>query len=89
MAMPWVCIVPKMPSVRLRAQIVGTLDSTDALAQQRLGAVNFSLAGFTISVAKLKGVAAAVGDGRIGVEVRNTGPELRCCLFARPQSAPL
>ena len=84
MAMPWVCIVPKMPSVRLRAQIVGTLDPTDALAQQRLGAVNFSLEGFSVSAAKLKGVAAAVGDGRVGVEVGNTGPNFAAAYSSGP-----
>jgi hypothetical protein len=50
------------------------LDPTDALGRQRLDAVNFSLEGVAISAAKLKGVATAVGDGRIGVEVGNTGP---------------
>jgi hypothetical protein len=73
MAMPWVCIVPKLPVIRLRAQIVGTLDPTDADARRRLNAVDFSLEGFTMSGVKLKGVAAAVGDGRIGVEVGSTG----------------
>ena len=74
MGMPWVCIVPKLPLVQLQAQIVGTLDPTDAEARRRLNAVNFTLEGFTVSGAKLKGVAAAVGDGRIGVEVGDTGP---------------
>ena len=73
MAMPWVCIVPKLPLIRLRAQIVGTLDPTDADARRRLNAIDFSLEGFAVSGAKLKGVAAAVGDGRIGVEVGSTG----------------
>jgi hypothetical protein len=84
MGMPWVCIVPKLPSVRLRAEIVATLDPTDALARQRLAAVNFSLEGFTVSGARLKGVAAAVGDGRIGVEVGNTGPNFAAAYSTGP-----
>jgi hypothetical protein len=82
MAMPWVCIVPKLPSIRLRAQIVGTLDPTDADARRRLNAVDFSLEGFVISGAKLKGVAAALGDGRIGVEVGSTGPNFAAAYTA-------
>ncbi len=82
MAMPWVCIVPKLPVIRLRAQIVGTLDPTDADARRRLNAVDFSLEGFTMSGVKLKGVSAAVGDGRIGVEVGSTGPNFAAAYTA-------
>jgi len=74
MGMPWVCVVPKLPTVRLMGLIVETLDPTDAYAQRRLKAVDFSLAGFAISAAKLKGVATAVTNGRIGIEVGDTGP---------------
>ena len=74
MGMPWVCVVPKLPTVRLMGLIVETLDPTDTYAQRRLKAVDFSLAGFAISGAKLKSVAAAVANGRIGVEVGDTGP---------------
>ncbi len=84
MAMPWVCIVPKLPSVRLRAEIVATLDPADTLARQRLDAVNFSVEGFTISGARLKGVAAAVGDGRIDIEVGNTGPNFAAAYSTGP-----
>ena len=74
MGMPWVCVVPKLPTVRLMGLIVETLDPTDTYAQRRLKAVDFSLAGFAISGAKLKSVAAAVANGRIGIEVGDTGP---------------
>jgi len=61
MGMPWVCVVPKLPTVRLMGLIVETLDPTDTYAQRRLKAVDFSLAGFAISGAK--SVAAAVAMG--------------------------
>jgi hypothetical protein len=74
MGMPWVCVVPKLSTVRLMGLIVETLDPTDTYAQRRLKAVDFSLAGYTMSGAKLKSVAAAVANGRIGVEIGDTGP---------------
>jgi hypothetical protein len=74
MGMPWVCIVPKLPSVRLMALIAETLDPSDEYAKRRLKAVDFSLDGYAISGAGLKSVAAAVKDGRIGVQVGDTGP---------------
>ena len=74
MGMPWVCVVPKLPTVRLMSLIVETLDPTDTYAKRRLKAVDFSLAGFAISAAKLKNVATAVTNGRIGIEVGDTGP---------------
>jgi hypothetical protein len=54
MGMPRVCVVPKLPTVRLMGLIVETLDPTDTYAQRRLRAIDFSLAGFAISAAKLK-----------------------------------
>src|SRR4051794_28063332 len=73
MPMPWVCIVPNVPLTLLRGLIVATLDPSDDYARRRLKAVDFSLEGFAISGANLKDVAAAVADGRIGVEVGDTG----------------
>ncbi len=72
--MPWICIGPNVPLLVLRAQMAAVLDPDDAYPKRRIDAVDFSLEGFAVSGARLRGVAAAVRDGRIGVEVGSTGP---------------
>src|SRR3954470_13209378 len=84
MGMPWVCIGPKVPGMILRAQIVRTLNPDEDYPRRRIKAIDFSLEGFTISGVQLKGVAAAIGDGRIGVEVGNTGPNFGAAYSAGP-----
>jgi hypothetical protein len=84
MGMPWVCVVPNLPGMLLRAQIVATLDPNEEYARRRIKAVEFSLEGFVVSAARLKGVATAVGDGRVGVEVGNTGPNFAAAYSAGP-----
>jgi hypothetical protein len=74
MAFPWICIVPNLPTMLLRGQIAKTLDPDDSFYKGRIDAINFTLEGFVVSPARLRGVAAAVSDGRIGVEVADTGP---------------
>jgi hypothetical protein len=74
MGMPWVCIVPKLPLLRLMELISETLNPSDEHSRRRLQAVDLSLDGYAISGARLKSVGAAVADGRIGVEVGDTGP---------------
>jgi hypothetical protein len=72
--MPWVCIVPKSPSLRLMALIAETLNPSDEYAKRRLKAVDFSLDGYAISGAMLNNVGTAVADGRVRIEVGDTGP---------------
>jgi hypothetical protein len=74
MTYPWICIVPNVPQMMLRGQIVQTLDPDNAFYKGRIDAIDFTLEGFAVSGARLRGVAAAVKDGRIGVEVADTGP---------------
>jgi hypothetical protein len=74
MTTPWVCIVPNVPLIMLRAQIIRTLEPEDSFYKGRIDAIDFSLEGFAVSAARLSGVAAAVREGRIGVEVADTGP---------------
>jgi hypothetical protein len=74
MTLPWICIAPNVPLMLLRAQLVGVLDPAEEQPRRRIAAVDFALDGFVVSAARLRGVAAAVGDGRIGVRVGSTGP---------------
>jgi hypothetical protein len=74
MTYPWICIVPNVPAMVLRGQIAQTLDPDNAFYKGRIDAIDFTLEGFAVSAARLHGVAAAVKDGRIGVEVADTGP---------------
>src|SRR3712207_8562304 len=54
--------------------MAAVLDPDDAYPKRRIDAVDFSLEGFAVSGARLRGIAAALRDGRIGVEVGSTGP---------------
>ncbi|WP_439579689.1 hypothetical protein [Elioraea sp.] len=74
MAVPWVCIGPNVPLWILRAQIVGVLDPEEAYPRRRIDAIDFVVDGFVVSGARLRGVGAAVREGRIGVRVGSTGP---------------
>ncbi|MBW8269737.1 hypothetical protein [Caldovatus aquaticus] len=74
MALPWVCISPNVPRMILRWRIMQTLDPEEAYPRRRIAAIDFSLEGFAVTAERLRGVASAVGEGRIGVEVAGTGP---------------
>ena len=74
MTLPWIFIVPNVPAIVLRGQIAQTLDPDNSFDKGRIDAIDFSLEGFVVSAARLRGVATAVKDGRIGVEVADTGP---------------
>ena len=73
MTLPWICIVPNVPGMVLRGLIVKTLDPDDNFYKGRIDAIEFTLEGFVVSAKRVRGVAAAVKDGRIGVEVADTG----------------
>lgn len=70
----WVTLPLDMPMRAMRALMIRTLDPDDEPWKKRLQALDFTLEGFAVSAARLKTVADAIGDGRIGVEVRSTGP---------------
>lgn len=74
MAIPWICISPNVPRMLLRLRIMQTLDPEETHARRRIEAINFSLEDFAVTAERLRGVAAAVGEGRIGIEVGSTGP---------------
>jgi len=74
MSFPWICIAPNVPVMVLRGQIIQALEPDDSFYKGRIDAIDFTLDGFAVSAARLRGVAAAVRDGRIGVEVKDTGP---------------
>ncbi len=73
MTLPWMCIVPNVPAIVLRAQIMQTLDPDNSFYKGRIDAIDFTLDGFVVSAKRLRG-AAAVKAGRIGVEGADTGP---------------
>jgi ribosome-associated translation inhibitor RaiA len=74
MTIPWICIAPNVPKMALRGLIAQTLDPDNSFYKGRIDAIDFTLDGFVVSAKRLRGVATAVKDGRIGVEVADTGP---------------
>jgi len=73
MTLPWICIAPNVPGMVLRGQVVKALDPDDNFYKGRIDAIDFTLEGFIVSAKRVRGVAAAVKEGRIGVEVADTG----------------
>ena len=84
MGMPWICIGPKVPGLLLRAQMARTLAPDDDYPRRRIRAIDFSLEGFAVSGARLKDVAAAILDGRVGVAVGETGPNFAAAYSTGP-----
>jgi hypothetical protein len=68
MTLPRICVVPNVPAMVLRGQVAQTLDPDNAFYKVCIDAIDFTLEGFAVSAARLRGVAAAVKDGRIGVK---------------------
>jgi hypothetical protein len=70
----WIHIGLNVPMMMLRANIIQTLDPDNSFYKGRIDAIDFTLEGFAVTAARLRGVATAVREGRIGVEVADTGP---------------
>jgi hypothetical protein len=66
--------MPNVPQMMQRMQIARTLEPEDAYYKRRIAAVDYSLEGFAVSPARLQGVAKAVKNGTIGVQIADAGP---------------
>jgi hypothetical protein len=59
-------------SFHLRRLIIQALEGENSFYKSRIDAIDFTLDGLAVTAARLRGVAAAVKSGKIGVEIDGT-----------------
>lgn len=76
MTFPWVCIAPRVAKIVVAMRIADVLLTEDAYQKRKIDQIDFTLDGFTIDAAGLREVGRLMLQGRIHVEVGDTGSRL-------------
>jgi hypothetical protein len=73
MTLPWICIAPKVARIVLTMRVADVLLTQNANQKRKIDQIDFTLDGITIDAAGLREVGQLMLQGRITVDVGNTG----------------